>query len=85
MELPYIVQFYDANESGCVEHNELYTTRKAADRRFSFLKNHLNCYSWVNLWSTRVSFGRILCHECLDECRSCNGADGYYHGNESDF
>ena len=84
MEL-YIVNFYDHNESGNVDHSELYSTRKAAQHRFDYLQNHLNCYSWVYLWSTYASFGRIRCDELLDECRSCNGRDGYYHGDDSDF
>ena len=44
MEL-YIVNFYDHNESGNVEHTEMYSTWKAAKRRFNKLKNKLNCSS----------------------------------------
>ena len=73
MEL-YLVSFYDNNESGNVEHNEMYTTYAAAERRFNTLKNKLNGYSWVYLFD-----------ECLDECRACYGKDGYYHGDDSDF
>ena len=81
----YIVNFYDENESGNVEHNELYTTYKAAYRRFNSLSNNLNCYSWVNLFESTTKFGRIKCGSCIDGCSSCNGRDNYYHGDDSDF
>lgn len=81
----YIVNFYDNNESGNVEHNEMYSTRKAAERRYNSLANNLNGYSWVYLFSTVSAFGRIRCGECLKECRSCSGKDNYYHGDDSDF
>lgn len=82
---PYIINFYDHNESGNVVHTEMYTTRKAAQRRFNILKNNLNCYSWVYLWSTYSIFGRIRCNKCICRSDSCNGRDGYYHGDDSDF
>ena len=81
----YIVQFYDANESGNVEHNELYTTLKSARRRYASLAAKLNCYSWVSLYKTVSVFGRVRCGCVLDMCRSCKGNDDYYHGNDSDF
>lgn len=84
MEL-YIVNFYDHNESGNVEHTEMYSTWKAAKRRFNKLKNKLNCYSWVTCWSTYSIFGRIRYNKCLCRCDSCNGRDDYYHGDDSDF
>jgi len=84
MEL-YLVSFYDNNESGNVEHNEMYTTYAAAERRFNTLKNKLNGYSLVYLFDTIAKFGRVRTNECLDECRACYGKDGYYHGDDSDF
>lgn len=84
MEL-YIVQFYDERESGNVEHNELYTTEKAAKRRFFSLKKNLNCYSWVYLYKAKTEFGRVRCGDSIDGCSSCDGKDDFYHGNESDF
>ena len=81
----YLVKFYDANQSGNVEHNELYSTLKSAERRFDYLQNHLNCYSWVYLFDTVMSFGRIRQGKCLDGCSSCDGKDNYYHGDDSDF
>lgn len=84
MEL-YIVQFYDANESGNVEHNELYTSLAAAERRYNALVNKLNCYSWVSLFETVTKFGRVRCGDCVYSCSSCNGKDSYYHGDDSDF
>lgn len=38
----YIINFYDQNESGNVEHEEMYSVKRVAERRFNFLKNHLN-------------------------------------------
>ena len=81
----YIVNFYDHNESGCEDHTEMYSTRKAAERRFNFLKNHLNCYSWVKLYGTYNDFGRIKYDRIIDRCDSCNGDDDYYHGDDEDF
>lgn len=81
----YLVQFYDDNESGNVEHNEIYTTRKAAQRRYDNLANNLNGYSWVYLFDTYSTFGRIKSNKCLARCSSCNGKDDYYHGDNSDF
>lgn len=84
MEL-YIVNFYDNNESGNVEHNELYTTFKAAKRRYNSLKKNLNCYSWVNMWNTKIVFGRVKYSRCLYTYNSCDGKDSYYHGDGDDF
>ncbi len=84
MEL-YIVNFYDANESGNVEHTELYTTQASAERRYNTLERKLNSYSWVYLYEAITSFGRVRCGDCIDCCRSCNGMDDYYHGDDSDF
>ena len=84
MEL-YIVNFYDANESGNVEHNELYTTQASAEIRYSTLERKLNCYSWVCLYEAIVSFGRVKCGDRIDSCTSCKGDDDYYHGDDSDF
>ena len=84
MEL-YIISFYDANESGNVEHNEMYTTFAAAERRYNALVNNLNCYSWVYLCETVTKFGRVRCGDIIDSCSSCNGKDNYYHGDNSDF
>ena len=81
----FLVNFYDNNESGNVEHNEIYTTRKVAERRFNTLKNNLNGYSWVNLYSTRSDFGRVRAERCIKQCLSCCGKDSYYHGDDSDF
>ena len=81
----YLVNFYDNNESGNVEHTEMYSTRKAAKRRYNSLKKNLNGYSWVYLFDTTTSFGRIKAGKCLEECCSCNGRDNYYHGDDSDF
>lgn len=84
MEL-YIVQFYDANESGCVEHNEAYTTFKAAEKRYNFLERNLNGYSWVYLWNARSVFGRVRQHNVIYGCSSCQGEREFYHGDDSDF
>lgn len=84
MEL-YIVNFYDENESGNVEHNEMYTSYNAASRRYNSLVNNLNSYSWVYLYNTTSKFGRIRMNECLGSCSSCYGKDNYYHGDGSDF
>lgn len=84
MEL-YLVTFYDHNESGNVVHNELYTTRAAAQRRFNSLQKNLNCYSWVYLYSARSFFGRVKSDKCLDYCQSCEGNSNYYHGDSDDF
>ena len=81
----YIVNFYDNNESGNVEHNEMYSTRKAAERRFNTLKNNLNGYSWVYLFDTTTSFGRVRQGKCLEQCSACHGKDNYYHGDDCDF
>lgn len=81
----YIVNFYDHNECGNVEHDEMYSTRKAAQRRYNKLANNLDCYSWVKLWSTYNTFGRIRYDRCIEKCDSCNGNGDYYHGDESDF
>lgn len=81
----YIVNFYDHNESGNVEHNELYSTREAAQNRFEELRDHLNGYSWVYLYDTFIKDGRFWLDDCLEECRSCYGDDDYYHGDDSDF
>lgn len=79
------MQFYDANESGNVEHNELYTTLTTAKHRYNSLANKLNCYSWVYLWKTKSVFGRIRTDMLLEKCSSCHGRDNYYHGDDSDF
>ncbi len=84
MEL-YIVNFYDANESGDVAHNEMYTTYKSAERRFRTLKRKLNRYSWVRIWNTVFDFGRVRYNKCVDYCLSCDGNDNYYHGDDCDF
>lgn len=81
----YIVQFYDQNESGCVEHNEAYTTLRAAKKRYNTLKKNLNGYSWVYLWNTRSVFGRLRQHDVLYGCPACQGDRNYYHGDDSDF
>lgn len=81
----YIVQFYDANESGNVEHNEVYTSLRAAERRYNALRNKLNGYSWVSLYEGVSEFGRVRCGRCICSCSSCNGKDDYYHGDDSDF
>lgn len=81
----YIVNFYDHNECGNMVHNEVYTTYKAALRRFNMLKNKLNCYSWVKLSDTLSKFGRIFSNICLEDCPSCYGDDDYYHGDDCDF
>lgn len=81
----YMVNFYDHNESGNVEHNEMYSTLAAAERRYNALANNLNCYSWVYLYETVTQFGRVRMGDCLEECPSCNGKDDYYHGDDSDF
>lgn len=81
----YIVQFYDQNESGNARHNEVYTTYKAACRRYDYLKKHLNGYSWAYLHAAKITFGRVRCGECLAECSACYGDDDYYHGDDSDF
>lgn len=84
MEL-YIINFYDANESWAVEHNELYSTLSAAERRYNSLANKLNGYSWVCLSKTKSVFGRIRTDALLKQCMSCHGKDNYYHGDDSDF
>lgn len=84
MEL-HIVQFYNANESGNVEHNEVYTKYTTARQRFDYLQEHLNGYSWVYLYEGIISNDRVQLGDCLEECRSCDGDDGWYHGDESDF
>jgi len=84
MEL-FIVQFYDENESGNVEHNEVYTSEAAAQKRYNGLSNSMNCYSWVRLWTAKSVFGRLRCDECIGRCDSCNGKDDHYHGDDSDF
>ena len=84
MEL-YLVTFYDKNESGDVTHNEIYTTTKAAYRRFHSLKRKLNQYSWVYLYKMQSSFGRVKAGDCLDYCESCEGKDDFYHGDTDDF
>ena len=81
----YIINFYDHNESGNVDHDEMYSTKRAAERRFNFLKNHLNCYSWVKLWGTYTEKGRVRYGDCIEDCRSCNGDNDWYHGDDSDF
>ena len=81
----YIINFYDHNERECEEHDEMYSIRKVAERRFNELKNKLNCYSWVKLWSTYSDRGRIRYDECIDRCDSCKGDDDYYHGDDSDY
>ena len=81
----YIINFYDHNESGNVDHTEMYSTMKAAMRRYNTLKNKLNCYSWVKLWSTYSAFGRIRYDYVMCSCDSCNGNDNYYHGDDDDF
>ena len=81
----YIVNFYDHNESGNVDHTEMYSTLKAAMRRFNVLKNNLNCYSWVILWNTYSTFGRIRYDYVMCRCDSCNGRSDYYHGDNDDF
>lgn len=84
MEL-FIVQFYDANESGSVEHNEVYTMGNVARNRFDFLKEHLNCYSWVYLYEGIIIDDRVQIGDCIEECRSCEGEDDWYHGDDTDF
>ena len=81
----FIVQFYDQNESGNVEHHEVYTTEAAAYKRYNGLSNSLNCYSWVQLWTAKSVFGRLRCNELIGKCNSCNGKDDHYHGDDSDF
>lgn len=81
----YIIQFYDANESGNVEHNEVYTSKGAALRRFDFLRDHLNGYSWVYLYDGMIDNGRLRTCDCIEECRSGEGDDDWYHGDDCDF
>lgn len=84
MEL-YIIEFYDANESGNVEHHEVYTGWWAAMRRYNTLERNLNCYSWVCLYKGVSKFGRVRCGDILYRTSSCNGKDNYYHGDHDDF
>lgn len=81
----YIVQFYDDNESGNVEHNEVYTTDAAARRRFDYLQEHLNGYSWVYLYEGIIINDRLQLGDCIEQCRSCDGDDDWYHGDDTDF
>ena len=81
----YLVQFYDENEYGNVVHNEIYTTLLTAERRFCSLEKNLNCYSWVYLSECTTYFGRVRGGKTIRECRSCNGEDDYYHGDNTDF
>lgn len=81
----YFVTFYDNNESGNVEHNEIYTTYGTAKRRYNGLANKLNCYSWVSLYKATSMFGRVRRDILLNCCRSCKGKDNYYHGDGNDF
>lgn len=79
----YIVRFYDHQESGNVEHNEVYTSRRMAEKRVLSLYNKMDGYSWVYLYEGKVQFGRVHCGNCIIEHRSCNGND--YHGDTEDF
>ena len=81
----YIVQFYDANESGNVEHNEVYTKDTTARCRFDYLQEHLNGYSWVYLYEGIIIDDRLQLGDCIEECRSGEGDDDWYHGDDTDF
>jgi hypothetical protein len=81
----YIVQFYDHNQSGNVLHNEVYTTEPSARKRFEYLMEHLNGYSWVCLFEGITKFGRVRCGDCIAKCSACNGDDDWYHGDDDDF
>lgn len=81
----FIVNFYDSNESGNHDHHEIYTTYRAANRRFEYLKKHLSYYSWCYLMDTYSQFGRVKMNRCIQKCDSCFGEDDYYHGDDCDF
>ena len=84
MEL-YIVNFYDNEEEGNFDHNELYCTRKAAEHRYYTLINKLNCYSWASIWTTKCVFGRVKYDDRIANCPSCKGEGGYCSCNYCDF
>jgi hypothetical protein len=79
----YIVKFYDHQESGEVEHNEVYTSRRMADKRILSLYNKMDRYSWVTLYEGQVQFERVRCGKCITDIRSCGGYE--YHGDTEDF
>lgn len=81
----YIVNFFDANENSGVQHNEVYTTYAAANRRYTALANNMSCYSWVSLYEGCVKFGRVRYGRQVASCDSCCGKYNYYHGDGSDF
>lgn len=79
----YIVKFYDHQESGEVEHNEVYTSRRMAEERVFLLSNKMDRYSWVELYEGKIQFERVRCGNRIFSCRSCNGNS--YHGDTEDF
>ena len=82
----YIVQFYNNKESGSGwAHTELYTSHKAALRRYDTLKKNLDCYSWVYLSDTVNDFGRVKAGKILAECKSCDGSNEHYRTEGHDF
>lgn len=78
----YIVKFYDHKE-GNVEHNEVYTSYRMAEKRVLSLYNRMDRYSWVDLYEGKNQFGRVRYGKRITACNSCNGNS--YHGDEEDF
>lgn len=79
----YIVRFYDHQESGNVEHNEVYTSHRMARERVLSLHDTMDGYSWVYLYEGKIQSGRVRCGICLISCSSCNGNS--CHGDSEDF
>lgn len=81
----FFVNFYDHNESGNVDHEDIFVSLEAAKNRFDYLASHLNCYSWVKVFDSYIDNGRVMYADLLYECLSCNGDGDWCHEDDDDW